>query len=200
MADDNDSIEDLPKKKKGGSGGNPWLPVIVVVVLLPLLSFALLQFVFLPRLEAAVGAAAHGSDEHEGLPMVNSGGPGAPTSSGGGAHGGGHSAGAEGEQGGNVIHLYHFETIKTNLANPSTTLIIVKFSVKGSDPLFIQTIDQYQVQLTDATLKVLSLLTRIDTQSPGVQNVVKNDLIARFNQVLGRNLVEDLYFTDFVTQ
>ncbi|MFW6354941.1 MAG: flagellar basal body-associated FliL family protein, partial [Verrucomicrobiota bacterium] len=83
---------------------------------------------------------------------------------------------------------------------PSTTLIIVKFSVKGSDAQFMDTIDQYRVPLTDATLKVLSLLTRIDTQSPGIQNVVKNDLITRFNQVLGRSLVEDLYFVDFVTQ
>ncbi|MFP4282255.1 MAG: flagellar basal body-associated protein FliL [Opitutales bacterium] len=129
------------------------------------------------------------------LPAIISGGPGAPPPQSSGGGGGG-----KGDSTANAVQLYHFDTIKTNLANPSTTLIIVKFSVKGSDAQFMDTIDQYRVPLTDATLKVLSLLTRIDTQSPGIQNVVKNDLITRFNQVLGRSLVEDLYFVDFVTQ
>lgn len=198
MADtDNETIEDLPEEKKTRSGGpNPWLPVIVVVVLLPILSFALIEFVFIPRLQSAIGASHDEADTH-GIQTVQSGGPAAPVtvSTGGGGHGGGTAQNVKG-----AIQLYHFDTIKTNLANPSTTLIIVKFSAKGSDPNFIQILDQYQVQLVDATLKVLSLLTRIDTQSPGIQNVVKNDLIARFNQVLGRSLVEDLYFVDFVTQ
>ena len=195
MAEENETIEDLPGEKKSG-GSNPWLPVIVVVVLLPVLSFALMEFVFIPRLQAAV-KVDHGADESGQLPIVQSGGPGAPVSAGGG---GGHGGGQADHGGAKVVQLYHFDTIKTNLANPSTTLIIVKFSAKGSDPRFIETLTQYQVQLTDATLKVLSLLTRIDTQSPGIQNVVKNDLIARFNQVLGRSIVEDLYFVDFVTQ
>lgn len=197
MAEENETIEDLPEEKKSG-GGNPWLPVIVVVVLLPILSFALMEFVFIPRLQAAVGSD-HDQNESGELLVVKSGGPGAPVSA--SAGGGGHGGGGEADHGdAKVVQLYHFDTIKTNLANPSTTLIIVKFSAKGSDPRFIETLEQYQVQLTDATLKVLSLLTRIDTQSPGIQNVVKNDLIARFNQVLGHSMVDDIYFVDFVTQ
>jgi len=201
MAEDNDTIEDLPTEKKGGGGGNPWLPVIVVVVLLPILSIVMMEFYFLPKMEAVAGGGGHGEGgENDELPVIQSGGPGAPVNAGGGGgHGGGHGGGGAPE-GAKVVQMYHFDTVKTNLANPSTTLIIVKFSAKGSDPHFIETLDQYQVQLTDATLKVLSLLTRIDTQSPGIQNVVKNDLIARFNQVLGKSMVEDLYFTDFVTQ
>lgn len=200
MADsDNEAIEDLPEEKKKG-GGSSWMPVIVVVVLLPVISIVMMEFYFLPKIQSVASGAGHGDDQHETLPTIQSGGPGAPISSGGGGHGGGHGGGGETAEGEHVIQMYHFDTMKTNLANPSTTLIIVKFSIQGSDPHFLATIDQYQVQLTDATLKVLSLLTRIDTQSPGIQNVVKNDLIARFNQVLGRNLVEDLFFTDFVTQ
>jgi flagellar basal body-associated protein FliL len=195
MADhDNDTIEDLPKDKKG-KGGSAWLPVILVVVLLPVLSIALAEVYLFPKMESIAGGAAGGKGEADAPPIILSGGPGA-------AHlgTGGGAAPASAKTQGRVVQMYHFDTIKTNLSNPSTTLIIVKFSVKGSDPAFIETIGQYQVQLTDATLKVLSLLNRIDTQSPGIQNVVKNDLIARFNQVLGRNLVEDLFFTDFVTQ
>ncbi len=194
MAEDlenEDAIEDLPKKAGGGLAKNPWLPVIAVIVLLPVLSFALVEFVFIPRMQSALGGASGDTAASAPLASIVSGGPGASASK---------VPASAAEKGGATIQLYHFDTMKTNLANPSTTLIIVKFSVQGSDPSFMQTIDQYQVPLTDATLKVLSLLTRIDTQSPGIQNIVKNDLIARFNQVLGRDLVEDLYFVDFVTQ
>jgi flagellar basal body-associated protein FliL len=200
MAEEDESIEDLPETTKKG-GGSSWMPVIVVIILLPVLSFVMAEFVFIPRLQKAIGGDhgdGHADKEHSELPPIVSGGPGAPvgTDSGGGGHGG-HGGGSSAHGG---VQMYHFDTVKTNLANPSTTLIIVKFSVKGSDPNFMNTIGQYQVPLTDASLKVLSLLTRIDTQSPGIQNVVKNDLITRFNQVLGRELVEDLYFVDFVTQ
>lgn len=181
------------------------MPIIVVVVLLPVLSFLMAEFVFIPRLQKAIGGGhgegGHGDEHSKELPTIISGGPGAPAApaSGGGGHGGGgHSGGSEAAKSG--LQLYNFDTMKTNLANPSTTLIIVKFSIQGSDPRFMDIIGQYQVPLTDATLKVLSLLTRIDTQSPGIQNVVKNDLITRFNQVLGQSMVEDLYFVDFITQ
>lgn len=198
MADraEDEVIEDLPTETKGKSlRSNPWLPIIAVVVLLPVLSFALVEFVFIPRLQTALAAGPAAAEDAVAVPVVRSGGPGAPPNQ--AASGG---SGNQADASGKAIQLYHFDTIKTNLSNPSNTLIIVKFSVKGSDPEFIRIVDQYRVPLTDATLKVLSLLTRVDIQSPGIQNVVKNDLVARFNQVLGGSLVEDLYFVDFVTQ
>lgn len=191
MADENEEgVEDLPQEAgKGSSGGNPWIPVAVVLILLPILSIGIANFLILPQFKKAIIEATGGEEPHEEVyAEVEEGG-----------HGGGH-----GESGGHTaaggFQVYEFDTIKTNLARPNTKLIIVKFTLSGKSPIFSQKIESYKAPLIDATLKRLSLLTSVDTQTPGIQNVVKNDLIENFNEILGEKMVENLYFIDFVTQ
>ncbi|MDP0499625.1 MAG: flagellar basal body-associated FliL family protein [Verrucomicrobiota bacterium JB022] len=190
---DKDSIEELPTPKKagGGGGGNPFIPIVAVVILLPLLSFVMTEFVLIPRLKAELGGGgdAHGAEAAHAAPAKSSGGG---HGGGGGGHGGSSSSAS-----GNMVK---FDLMKTNLARPSSTLIIVQFAVEGNDPSFAGMVEAKKPALIDATLKILSLLTLVDTQTPGIQNIVKTDLITSFNQILGGPYVENLYFTDFVTQ
>ena len=197
---DNSEVEDLPAAAPAKAKGGGMLPVILVVVLLPVLSFAMTEFFLIPRVKGELQAALGAEDGHD----AHAAKPAKKKDSHGGGHGGGHGKGGGEPEG--VSHaangqtVVDFGTLKTNLSQPSSTLIIVKFSVRGSDGHFADEILGNKDALTDATLKILSLLTRVDTQTPGIQNLVRNDLIASFNDILGAPLVENLYFTDFVTQ
>jgi len=191
--EDMEGVEDLPQEsEKAKSGGNPWIPVAVVLILLPILSIGIANFLILPKFKAAIIEATGGADEHE-MEAAH-----AEEAEGG--HGGGHGEESGGTGGGPGFKVYEFDTIKTNLSRPSTKLIIVKFTLSGKSAMFSEKIERYKAALIDATLKRLSLLTSIDTQTPGIQNVVKNDLIENFNEIIGEDLVENLYFIDFVTQ
>jgi flagellar FliL protein len=47
---------------------------------------------------------------------------------------------------------------------------------------------------------VLSSLTLADLEEPGSKNVLREKLVAAYNQALGRRVVEQVYFSDFVIQ
>ena len=55
-------------------------------------------------------------------------------------------------------------------------------------------------QLTDVTLNVLSSLTLADLEEPGAKNVIREKLVAAYNQALGKKVAEQVYFSDFVIQ
>ncbi|KAF0096121.1 MAG: flagellar FliL protein [Puniceicoccaceae bacterium 5H] len=194
---DKETIEELPTPKKSGGGGNPLIPVLAVVILLPLLSYAMTAFVLVPMLKSELaGGGDHAEEAAHAAPAASSHG----SSGGGGSHGGGDSHGGGGGDSAAHGNMVTFDLMKTNLARPSSTLIIVKFAVEGSDPNFAGIVESRKPALIDATLKILSLLTLVDTQTPGIQNIVKTDLITAYNEILGGPYVENLYFTDFVTQ
>ncbi len=189
MADEeNEEVENLPEES-GSKAVNPWIPVAVVVILLPVLSFLMTEFFLIPRVKSELAIASGG--EHENGHGEASGGGGKQDAPDSGGHGGGDVEGAD-------YGVYEFSTIKTNLSRPNTSLIIVKFTIKGE--FSADVIESHKPELIDATLKRLSLLTRVDCQTPGIQNVVKSDLISSFNGILGSHVVENLYFIDFVTQ
>ena len=57
-----------------------------------------------------------------------------------------------------------------------------------------------RARLTDVTLNVLSSLTLADLEEPGAKNVIREKLVAAYNQALGRKVAEQVYFSDFVVQ
>ena len=84
--DETDAIASTPLVPK--KSGNPLMPIIAVVVLVPALCYAVMDFVIIPKIKSSLGAPAvaesHGSEKKK------SGGHGAEKKSGG--HGGGHGA------------------------------------------------------------------------------------------------------------
>jgi flagellar FliL protein len=47
---------------------------------------------------------------------------------------------------------------------------------------------------------VLSSLTLADLEEPGSKNVLREKLVAAYNQTLGRKVADQVYFSDFVVQ
>jgi flagellar protein FliL len=182
--------------EKGG-GLKAWLPAIVAVVLAPAASFAVAQFVLLPKLQKQIALAAPAAGAH-GEPAEGGEEP-AEAESGGGEHGGGHG----GKEGAAATGNYEFSNVVVNLSGTmgtrylKTSFIVTPVDKKGN----LKTVfEEQKARLTDITLNVLSSLTLSDLEEPGAKNVLREKLVATYNQALGKRMVDQVYFSDFVVQ
>ncbi len=175
-----------PPAAPASPGLKAWIPAIAVVLLAPTLSWAVAEFVLLPRLQAKLA-----------------GGPGeAPAAA--PAHSSGHAASGHGrgnEGGGNAVDTFEFTNVVVNLSGTmGTRYLKCSFVITGAEPGIKAAFDSRKAQLTDVTLNVLSSLTLSDLEEPGAKNVLRERLVATYNQTLGRRVAEQVYFSDFVVQ
>jgi len=167
------------------SHGSPllaWLPLAIVLVAAPALTWAVAQFVLLPRLEARLAAtAADGGHES---------GPAAPAKS---------ESKKEGEA--SPATTFEFSNVVVNLAGTmGTRYLKTSFIVTGTDTKLRQDFEANKPKLLDVTLNVLSSLTLSDLEEAGAKNVIREKLVVAYNQALGRTAAEQIYFSDFVVQ
>ena len=88
-----------------------------------------------------------------------------------------------------------------NLAGTmGTRYLKTTFLVTGVDAGIKTVFDAAKPRLTDVTLNVLSSLTLADLEEPGAKNVIREKLVAAYNQALGKKVAEQVYFSDFVIQ
>jgi len=174
------------------SGIGAMLPAIIAVVLAPVASFAVAEFVLLPRLQAKLGKAATAAHA-DGAEAIAA--PEAEPESGRGGHGGGHGAAkTEGN--------YEFSNVVVNLAGTmGTRYLKTSFIVTGIGGKSVKgTFETQKAKLTDITLNVLSSLTLADLEQPGAKNLLREKLVSAYNQALGKKVVDQIYFSDFVVQ
>ena len=185
-----------PAAAPSGGGFKAWLPAVIAAVIAPAASFALGQFVLLPKLQAQLAAAPtaeHGAD-HAAEPAAAEAAK-APAEA---AHGakGGNPAPAAGTN-------YEYANLVVNLAGTmGTRYLKTSFVITGVDKAGnIRTVFEGQKEkLKDLTINVLSSLTLADLEEPGSKNLLREKLVAAYNTVLGKRLVEQVYFSDFVVQ
>jgi len=171
------------------------LPVILVVVLAPVVSWAVAQFVILPSFEkklnaamATAGEGAHGEAAHADAPAEH-----------GKAAEGGHG-GKKGEAAG-PSNSYEFTNIVVNLAGTmGTRYLKTTFLVTGKDPNLREAFNRDKAKMVDVTLNVLSSLSLADLEEAGAKNIIREKLVAAYNQALGKKIAEQIYFSDFVVQ
>jgi flagellar FliL protein len=161
-------------------GSNPWPPVIAVIVLMPVISFAMTQYVLIPRIQSSVAAqqqAAAGDQKGEG------------------------SAKADPTKDAKPTFAYQFDDVVVNLSGAmGTKYLKASFSLFSSNPDLQKIITDNKSHLLDVALNVLSSKTMADLEAPGSKNLVRNDLIENFNQALNSDVIEQLYFSEFVVQ
>jgi len=161
-----------------------WGPVIAMVVLMPAITYGMTQFVILPKIRGAVGeqkahaaASSHGKGETKGK----------------GEHGKG------GESGGQFT--YDFDNIVVNLSGAmGTRYLKTSFTTYSENADLKKVIDENKKQLLDVAITVLGSRTLADLEQPGAKNVVRNDLMANFNQAVKSDLINQIYFSEFVVQ
>jgi flagellar FliL protein len=165
-----------------------WLPAVLALVLAPAATWATVEFVLVPRVQKKFTAALATE------PSPEAGGAAIPAAA-PAAHGKKDKDGKEG--GAN----YEFQNVVVNLAGTmGTRYLKTSFLVTGAEPNIKAVFDGAKPRLTDVTLNVLSSLTLTDLEEPGAKNVIREKLVAAYNQALGRKVAEQVYFSDFVIQ
>lgn len=168
----------------------PWLPVIAAVLLAPVLSWAVAEFVLLPRLQKKLAPpkASEAAEEHAATPETKSEG--------------GHGAkGGKGEKEGANPANYEFQNVVVNLSGTmGTRYLKTSFIVTGADATINGVFTAQKAKLTDVTLNVLSSLSLADLEEPGSKNILREKLVLAYNQALGKRVAEQVYFSDFVVQ
>ena len=179
------TVAPVPK----GAAFAPWIPVIAAIVLAPVLSWAVAEFVLLPRMQKKLAAARAGDATEEHAASAESAAP---------AHGG--KAGKEGKEGANPA-TYEFTNVVVNLAGTmGTRYLKTSFIVTGLDANIKSTFEGQKAKLTDITLNVLGSLSLADLEEPGAKNVLREKLVLAYNQAIGKRVAEQVYFSDFVVQ
>lgn len=169
-----------PAEKKKGIAA--FLPLVLSCVLAPAATWAVAEFVLLPRLKAQLVVPAASSDGTVAAAPAT-----APAPAGKGAPDGAAS--------------YEFSNVVVNLAGTmGTRYLKTSFLVTGADPAIKSVFESQKPRLTDVTLNVLSSLTLADLEEPGARNIIREKLVLSYNQALGRKVAEQVYFSDFVVQ
>jgi flagellar FliL protein len=166
-----------------------WLPVIASILLAPVATWAAVEFVVLPRLQKKIAAAPTAEAEAEAAPEKSSGK--------GGKEG---KEGGKGGKEGNAA-TYEFQNVVVNLAGTmGTRYLKTTFLVTGVDANIKTVFEGAKPRLLDITNNILSSLTLADLEEPGSRNVIREKLVAAYNQALGKKVAEQVYFSDFVVQ
>ena len=189
--------------KGGGIAG--FIPLIIALIVAPVLSWVVFEFVMLPRMKsqllaaageqpAAAAAAGHGeaaATEPKAEPKKSEGKK--PEAKKGEAKKGEHSAS---ESPGS----YQFDNIVVNLSGTmGTRYLKTSFLITGKENLR-ELFEERQPQLLDATLNTLGSLTLADLEEVGSRNLIRARLIAAYNEVIGVRVVDQIYFSAFVVQ
>ena len=184
MADEKNKDEQGEKAEaaapaKGGGGFGSWLPLILMIVLMPALAFGMAQFVILPQLQKGLGIK----------PVVA-------------AAAAGDSKAKSGKEGADAKK----ESVIMNklLVNVAGTMgaryLLVSLTVVGSGADFKTKMADNDAQLRDAACGSLATKTLADLEKPGARNLIRNELITDFNNVLGDSAVSEIYLTEFAIQ
>lgn len=180
-----------PAAAPAGSPLKALLPALAALILAPAASWATAEFVLLPRLQKKLSATPV-AEAHAGEPAAEP------------AHGGGKEGhGEKGEKGkeGESATTFEFTNVVVNLSGTmGTRYLKTSFLVTGSDANLKGLFETNKPRLTDVTLSVLSSLTLTDLEEPGSKNVLREKLVTSYNQALGKRVVEQVYFSDFVIQ
>lgn len=185
MPKEPEAVEDLPSpsgNSGGGGGGGSMVPVLAIVILIPIITIGLAEFYIFPKVAEIVA--------------VSGGGHGEAAEGGGHGEEGGHAV----ERGEAVAH-YEFNDIVANLrGSMNSRYIKVSFTVESKVLDFEHYMDVNRAKILDATISVLSNLTMQDLDEPGIKNIVRSDLLNSFGSALHANVIDNLYFSEFVVQ
>ncbi|MCK6526797.1 flagellar basal body-associated FliL family protein [Myxococcota bacterium] len=116
-------------------------------------------------------------------------------------HGGGHGAAEAPAAGGAATDIHSFDPFVVNLLDAANVRYVkVRLAVETPDAAVAEEIRRRDAQLKDSVIAVLSNRTYADLQGIHGKNQVRDELLLRFNKLIGAGRVTRLYFTEFVVQ
>jgi len=176
-----------PKTASSGGGIKAWLPLLVNIILIPAMGYLTITMVNSKNHDAAAsteGAAAGGEK---------------PAKAEKGEKGKGEGKGGASETEPVVVQL----SDKT-IANPRDTkgsrLVIAKIAVAGVGAKFKELVDKNDLALRSTANDILGSKSVEDIDRPGGKNLIRREILASFNKILGEGTVKDVYLVEFAMQ
>ena len=157
-----------PVAKKSG---NPWIPLIANIVLMPAIAYALTTFVLIPKIQAGKGEeGSHATSEH-------------------------------GEKKPSKITVPLGGKVLVNVAGTAgTRYLVATITLVGKKADLKEKVEASDPELRDAASSILGIKTISDLEKPGMRNIIRSELIAAFNDILGKESITDIYLTEFAVQ
>lgn len=152
------------------------LPALLVILLMPAISFAMFKFAIIPMIKSEMPATGeHAPIKPEDIKIEHDGGV--------------------------LKYSTDFENVVTNVKGTNLTRFVqVSFTVYSAYETLEQEVEENKTAMMDVAIGVLSNLTLADLERHENKNIVRNQLKQGFEHVLGKPLVEEIYFSQFVVQ
>ncbi|HYE32411.1 MAG TPA: flagellar basal body-associated FliL family protein [Methylomirabilota bacterium] len=180
MASKTESPSEAEKQPAAASGGGlkTFLPLIANIVLMPALAFGVAHFYLLPKLQGAKAGQesageAKSNDSH------------AKPAKGG-------KAKFTAPLGGKVL---------VNVAGTAgTRYLVANLTLVSGDQEIKSLVETHDAELRDAAAGVLASKTIQDLEKPEMRNIIRTELIGVFNDILGKEILREIYLTEFAIQ
>jgi flagellar FliL protein len=175
------AAEETPAEAaKPAHSSNPWLPLIITVVIMPVLAFAMTRYVLVPQMRKALFR---------------------PLTAAAAAEVTGTNATTPGGLEGTVKQTVAMNKILVNVAGTmGTRYLMTSITLVGTDPTLKDKIELNLPQLQDLATSTLSTKTISDLEKPGARNVIRAELMEVFNNALGTPLIKEIYITELAVQ
>lgn len=193
-------------KSESSGGIKALLPLILNIVLLPVIAFAMTQYVILPRLNSAPSAAApvegDGHDKDSaGAGDASHGDKQADPSSHSPASGKGGNASEGGGHGGSVETTEMLESVTVNVAGTmGSRLLMAKIGVRGNNPKLKDIVAARAPDLRDAASSLLYTKTLMDIERQGARITIKAELKNAFQRILGPGVFTEVVMPEMAVQ
>lgn len=192
-------------KTESSGGIKAMLPLILNIVLLPVMAFAMTQYVLLPRLNSSAPAAAavEGGGDHDpavaGDPSHGnthadpSSHPPAPGKGANPSEGGSHAGGAD--------KTAMLDAVTVNVAGTmGSRLLMAKIGIRGTHPKLEDIVKERGADLRDAASSLLYTKTLMDIERQGARTTIKAELKNAFQRVLGPGVFTEVVMPDLAVQ
>ena len=160
-----------------------WLPLGLALLLMPALAYAMTAFVLVPKMQKTLAAAGL-------TPAQNGSGP-----------AGSAAAAAPGAAPGAPHQNVALNKLLVNVAGTmGSRYLLTSLTITGTAADLPTKIADNEPQLRDLACGLLSTKTIVDLEKPGARNIIRGELLAGFNNILGNGEVQEIYFTEFSIQ
>jgi flagellar FliL protein len=151
---------------------------------MPALAYAVTTFVLVPKMQKALRSPATAFVEP---------GKEAPVES--------VVAGKEGAPSGTAGRSVTLNKLLVNVAGTmGSRYLLTSLTLLGDAADFTDRVGQHEAQLRDMASGVLNTKTIADLEKPGARNLIRGELLAGFNAIMGNSAVREIYFTEFAIQ
>lgn len=180
-AEEGAAVENKAAAAPAKRGGGTWVPLIANIILMPAIAWGLTTFVLIPKIQSG-----HGSEQ-------------AAEESSGESHGSSADHGAKG--GKTKVTVPLGDKVLVNVAGTAgTRYLVARIAIVGKKAELKTKVEESDPQLRDAAASILAIKTIGDLEKPGMRNIIRAELIAAFNDILGKESVADIYLTEFAVQ